>query len=271
MTITEFRKFILSWYGKNKRSFPWRKTSDPYRILVSEVMLQQTQISRVVPKYKKFLQEFPTLKSLAQVSTRKLLKTWKGLGYWKRALFLRESARKIIKEYLGKFPQDSRSLETLPGIGPYTAKAIACFAFRKKEAFLDTNIRKVYLHFFFSKRKKVSDREILEIAQRAVRKKNPKAWHYALFDYGAAVLKGKRINRKSLHYYRQSPFQGSFRSFRTKAVRLLLSQNKTSHKTLESFLEKEIRKTQKSYSSEEILFSLLKDKLIKKSKKYYFI
>lgn len=271
MPISQFQHEILKWYQKNKRSLPWRKTSDPYKILVSEVMLQQTQISRVLPKYEKFLSEFPTLKTLSQASDKKLLKVWEGLGYWRRALSLRETARKIRKEYKGKFPQDSYLLETLPGIGPYTAKALVCFAFRKKEAFLDTNIRRVYLHFFFPKRKKVSDREILEIAQKAVWGKNPRAWHYALFDYGAVVLKDKRINRQSLHYYRQSPFEGSPRSFRTKTVRFLLSQGKTPHKTLESFLRKEIKKAEKSYLLKDIISSLLKDKLIKKSKKHYFI
>jgi len=129
----------------------------------------------------------------------------------------------------------------------------------------------VYLHFFFEKRKKVSDREILKIAQKALWQKNPKAWHYALFDYGATILKDKRINKKSSHYYRQSPFKGSRRSFRTKTVRFLLSQEKTSHRTLESFLQKEIKKARKTYLPKEILSSLLKDNLIKKSKKYYFI
>ena len=271
MTIPKFRRKILKWYRQHKRELPWRETSDPYKTLISEVMLQQTQISRVLPKYKQFLSEFPTLKTLSQTSNKKLLKIWKGLGYWRRALFLKEIAKKILKEHKGKFPKDSRLLETFPGIGPYTARAVACFAFQSKDAFLDTNIRRVYLHFFFPKKKKVSDKEILKIAQKALWEKNPRAWHYALFDYGATVLKDKRINKKSSHYYRQSPFEGSFRSFRTKAVRFLLSKGKVSHKTLESFLEKEIKRIKKSYSPKEILSSLLKDKLIKKPKKYYLI
>jgi len=150
MAIPKFRRKILKWYRQHKRELPWRKTSDPYKILVSEVMLQQTQISRVLPKYKQFLSEFPTLKILSQASNKKLLKIWKGLGYWRRALFLKETAKKILKEQKGKFPKDSRLLETFPGIGPYTARAVACFAFQNKDAFLDTNIRRVYLHFFLS-------------------------------------------------------------------------------------------------------------------------
>ena len=271
MAIPQFQRKILNWYKKHKRDLPWRKTSDPYKILVSELMLQQTQISRVLPKYKLFLNEFPNIKVLAQASDRKLLKIWEGLGYWKRALFLRETARKILKEYKGKFPQDAKILQKLPGIGPYTARALLCFAFKKKEAFLDTNIRRVYLHFFFPKRKKVSDREILFIAQKALWKKDPRVWHWALFDYGAVVLKDKNINRKSLHYQKQSPFEGSLRYFRTKAVRFLLSQEKISHKSLEIFLQKEIKNKKKPYTLKDIVASLLKDKLIKKSKEYYFI
>src|SRR3989344_7263029 len=258
MTIPQFQNKILRWYQKNKRDLHWRKTSDPYKILVSEVMLQQTQISRVLPKYKLFLKEFPNLKTLAQASDKKLLKIWKGLGYWRRALFLRETARKILKTYKGKFPQDSQTLQKLPSIGPYTARALLCFAFRKNDAFLDTNIRRVYLYFFFKKRRKISDKEILKVAQKALWKKNPREWHYALFDYGAAVLKDKKINRQSLHYFRQSPFKGSFRSFRTKALRFLLSEGKVSHKTLENFLQKEIKKAKGGYLAKNILSSLLK-------------
>ena len=246
---------------------PWRGTSDPYKILVSEVMLQQTGVARVVPKYKEFLREFPTPQALAGSSDKKLLAVWQGLGYWRRALFLKETARRITQEYRGKFPGDIETLETLPGIGPYTARALACFAFSSPEAFLDTNIRRVYLHFFFLERKNISDAEILSIAQKSIWRKNPREWHYALFDYGATVLKDKAINKQSKHYHRQSPFAGSFRSFRTKAVRFLLArpQNKTTHKTLEALL------ANAPYSPEAIIESLLKDSLIKKSRWHYFL
>ena len=280
MTIPSFRKKILSWYTKNKRAMPWRRTSDPYKILVSEVMLQQTGVARVIPKYKEFLHEFPTPSALARASDKKLLQVWQGLGYWRRALFLKETAQRITQEYKGKFPRDVQTLETLPGIGPYTARALACFAFSSPEAFLDTNIRRVYLSSFFLKSKEVSDTEILAIAQKAVWRKNPREWHYALFDYGATVLTDKTINRQSKHYHRQSPFAGSFRSFRTKTVRFLLArpQSKATHKILEGFLAKELIKNpphggkiQILYSPETITTSLLKDRLIKKSTRYYFL
>lgn len=262
---------------------PWRKTRNPYKVLISEVMLQQTQVSRVLPKYKEFLREFPTCGTLAQVSNKKLLAVWKGLGYWRRALFLKETARQIVRNYKGKFPEDVEALRALPGIGLYTARALACFAFGNREAFLDTNIRRLYLHFFFSNKKSVSDNEILAIAHKAVWKKNPREWHYALFDYGAAVLKDKKINRRSAHYHRQSPFPGSFRFFRTKTVRFLLvqPQNKTPHPILEMFIKNKLTKNpsprgvsykerpKDSFTSSQIINSLLKDKLLKKLKRYY--
>ena len=143
MTIPQFQHIILAWHKTNRKDLPWRKTKNPYKILVSEMMLQQTQISRVLPKYKEFLKEFSSLKTLAKAPQSKLLKTWQGLGYWRRALYLQETAKIIEKECQGKFPRDPAVLEALPGIGPYTARALACFAFNSKEAFIDTNIRRV--------------------------------------------------------------------------------------------------------------------------------
>ena len=283
MTIAQFQRKILSSHRKNRRSLPWRKTKNPYRILVSEIMLQQTQISRVLPKYKEFLKHFPTLRALARASNKKLLKAWEGLGYWRRALFLKAAAKKILKEHKGKFPLHPALLEKLPGIGPYTARAVVCFSAKNRQdiqAFLDTNIRRVYLHFFFplrlrSGQAKVSDKEILEIAQKAVNALpkgiESREWHYALFDYGAAVLKDKSINRKSRHYHRQSPFEGSFRSFRTKAVRFLLKKpsGKVSHRALETFLKNELKKYRSNVQLKEVISSLLNDKLVKRSSRHY--
>ncbi|MFC1630252.1 A/G-specific adenine glycosylase [Patescibacteria group bacterium] len=267
MTIPQFQKTILSWQKENRRDFPWRRTKNPYKILVSEFMLQQTQTSRVKPKYQEFLKQFPTVKSLSAASDKKLLKTWEGLGYWRRAIFLRETARIIKKRYKGRFPKSEKDFESMPGIGPYTARALLCFAFQNQQPFLDTNIRRVYLQYFFPKRKRVSDKEILKIAKKAVLKKDPRKWHYALFDFGAVKI-NKRINRKSLHYVKQKPFEGSFRSFRTKALKAVLSKGRIPHKKLESFLKKEVKK---AYLPNDVISSLLKDKLIKKSGSHYFV
>ena len=269
---------------------PWRRTRDPYKILISEIMLQQTQVSRVLPKYGEFLQTFPTIESLAKASDKKLLKVWSGLGYWRRAKYLKETARVVcgaakktnfenrrrgrapersegrVKRFLKISFSEPHNLEKLPGIGPYTARAIACFSFNNSEAFLDTNIRRVYLHFFFPDKKNVSDKEITEIAQKAVWKKNPREWHYALFDYGATELKNKNINKHSRHYAKQSKFENSFRSYRTKVVQFLLSRpnNKASHKEIEKLL------LNSPYPSQKIIDALLKDNLIKKKDSLHF-
>lgn len=271
MNIQEFQRTILDWYRDNRRDMPWRDTHDPYRILVSEVMLQQTQVSRVLPKYELFLGEFPDVHTLAKALDAQLLQVWQGLGYWRRALYLRDAARMVVKEFSGRFPQDVKTLRKLPGVGPYTAGALACFAFGSAEPFLDTNIRRIYLHFFFADSDGVTDSEVVNIARLAVWTKDPREWHYALFDYGATVLRDKRINRRSSHYSKQSAFEGSFRSFRTKAVRLLLSRqgNAIPHAALVRFLDKELQSSGKNYTSQEVIAALVKDGLVKKSRDLY--
>ena len=271
MTISRFQNTILEWYQKNKRDMPWRNTRAPYKILVSEIMLHQTQVSRVLPKYKEFCTAFPTITTLANASDKKLLTVWKGLGYWRRAKYLKETAKRILQHHGGKFPKDAKILETLPGVGPYTARALACFAWNAPEPFIDTNIRRVYLHFFFPRTTSVSDKEILEVAKKAVWKKNPREWHYALFDYGAMELRDTSINKRSKTYAKQSPFTGSFRSFRTRALRLVLEEpkQKISEETIKKILEELLRKEEVDYAPEAILSSLLKDGLLKKRKEFY--
>lgn len=273
MTIPRFQHQILGWYKKHKRDLPWRNTSDPYKILVSEIMLQQTQVSRVLPKYELFLQTFPTIEDLAAAPDKKLLSVWSGLGYWRRARFLKETAKAVATDFHGKFPQDVPTLKKLPGIGPYTAGAIACFAFNSIEPFIDTNIRRVYLHFFFPNKAQVSDNEILAIAQKAIPKNNPKNWHWALFDYGATVLKNSKTNQRSKHYKKQSVFTGSFRSFRAKAVRHLLSAPKQtlSSGMLLDLIEDDLRQEEKDWSAQEIVDALVKDHLIKQSRNQYYL
>lgn len=265
MTIPKFQQTILDWYTENKRDLPWRRTRNPYRIMVSEIMLQQTQVSRVLPKYKEFLRAFPTPKALATSSDAELLKIWSGLGYWRRARFLKEACKKITTDFNGKFPKDTQTLKTLPGIGPYTSGAISCFAFSNTEAFIDTNIRRVYLHFFFQDKADIPDSEIMPLAQKAIANQDPREWHWALFDYGALVLKDKKINRKSRHYNKQSKFDGSFRSYRAKLLRYVLAQpGQTMPVSIATdFLEDLLRQDERDYSPQEIIKSLQTDKLIR--------
>ena len=267
MDIPQFQRLILEWGHEHRRDMPWRNTRDPYRILVSEVMLQQTQVSRVLPKYEEFLREFPTLDALTDASQARLLRVWQGLGYWNRALRLRDTARMIVNDLGGVFPQDPDTLRTLPGVGPYTAGAVACFAFGSAEPFLDTNIRRVYLFFFFPGEEEVSDNRIMEIAGRAVWLDDPREWGYALFDYGAIELRDRAINRRSRHYSRQSAFEGSFRSFRTQTLRHVLAQESSSvsRAELEEFLAELLSTTDNPYTSQDVLDALISDGLLKTS------
>ncbi len=265
MEISDFQRLILEWGRDNRRDMPWRNTRDPYKILVSEVMLQQTQVSRVLPKYEEFLCEFPTPEALAAASQSNLLRTWQGLGYWNRALRLRDAARMIVNEFDSEFPRDPAKLMTLPGIGPYTAGALACFAFGSAEPFLDTNIRRVYLFFFFPGEDDVPDSRIMEIARRAVWTEDPREWGYALFDYGAIELRDRTINRRSRHYSRQSAFEGSFRSFRTQALRYVLAQENTSlsRADLKDFLAQRLAAGDHPYTPQDVLDALINDGLLR--------
>lgn len=226
MSAGELQRLILGWYRRNGRhELPWRKTLDPYKILVSEVMLQQTQVPRVLEKYQQFLRLFPTVKTLARASPRAVLEAWQGLGYNRRALNLARAAQKIQSEFHGAFPRDPAVLETLPGVGKYTARAVSVFAWNRPEAFIETNIRRVFIHFFFPRQKKVSDDDLLPLIEKALWRKNPRRWYWALMDYGALALKGiPNPNRRSRHYARQSPFLGSGRYARARVLKFLLKR-----------------------------------------------
>lgn len=220
--IAEFQAAILKSYHENPRNFPWRETTDPYGILVSEIMLQQTQTERVVPKYLAWLSLFPDAKTLASAPFARVIEAWVGLGYNRRARFLKETCRLVCETMGGVFPSDPDELDALPGIGPYTARAISTFAFGRANVFIETNIRSVYIFFFFADREAVSDAEILALIEKTLPADNPREWYYALMDYGATLKKTVRNpNRKSSHYTKQSTFEGSLRQARGAAIRSL--------------------------------------------------
>ena len=233
-TIGDFNRIIWAQYRRSARAaLPWRHTRDPYAILVSEIMLQQTQVARVEEYYKKFLKRFPHFRALARAKQSDVLKAWQGLGYNRRALFLKRSAEIVVKQYGGKLPHDRVALESLPGIGRGTSGALRAFAFNKPEIFIETNIRRVFIHFFFKKQKNVTDAALERYIERSVDRKNPREWYWALMDYGAA-MKNANPNRRSAHYKKQSAFAGSDRELRGKIVHSTLSQkrNKLSAKEL---------------------------------------
>jgi A/G-specific adenine glycosylase len=215
---------VWDHYEREGRDLPWRSTRDPYEILVSEVMLQQTQVARVLPKYGDFLARFPTVCSLATAPIADVLAVWSGLGYNRRALSLHQAATMVVAEYGGRIPASPEELRRLPGIGPATASAVCVFAFGRPHAFIETNIRAAFIHFFFQGSTSIPDGQILPLVESTMDRDRPRDWYYALMDYGVWVKKAYRNpSRKSRHHAVQSPFAGSRRELRAQVLRALLS------------------------------------------------
>ena len=215
VAFSQLSAHIWTFYEKHGRSFPWRETEDPYRILLSELMLQQTQTERVLPKYELFLENWPNFEVLAEATLREVLAAWKGLGYNRRALALRTIAQKSV-DYGWTLPCDYEKLLELPMVGPATAAAIMAFAFQERSIYLETNIRRVLIHQFHQGEEKVSDRQLREELRLLLDfQSDYKQWYYALMDYGV-FLKTQVVNpnRRSAHYTRQDAFEGSNRQIR---------------------------------------------------------
>jgi A/G-specific adenine glycosylase len=220
--IKAFRAVVRHHYRLGRRSFVWREQPTPYYVFVSEIMLQQTQTSRVEEKFPSFVERFPSFEALARARLRTVLRNWQGLGYNRRARALHQSAKIIIREYEGELPNSPDVLQLLPGVGPYTAGAVCAFAFDQATVFLETNIRSVFLELFFARRSKVHDRSLLPFVEQSLDRRNPRDWYYALMDYGAYLKRlGIRNNTRSAHYTRQSPFDGSDRQYRGRLLREL--------------------------------------------------
>lgn len=224
--IRSFRKTIYSYYDTRGRDLPWRKKPTPYRVLVSEIMLQQTQVERVIERFPAFLKAFPDFNALARAPLPKLLGIWQGMGYNRRALALKALAQKVVAEHRGRLPREPEKLLALPGIGPYTAGAIAAFAFNLPVVFMDTNIRRVYIHAFFHDREDIHDDEIIPLLERTIDAEDPGKWYNALMDYGT-LLKKEQVNpnRRSAHYSRQSPFENSNRQVRGRILKVLVKES----------------------------------------------
>ncbi len=230
-SVEEFQNRVMTWWEKNARILAWREDPSPYHVLVSEIMLQQTQVTRVIPKYLEFLKAFPTIESLAEADNKRLLQVWSGLGYNRRAMWLRDAAREIIE--LGHFPQTAEELCALKGIGPYTSRSILIFAFNRDLAAIDTNIRRVLIASGFAD-EKMTERHVQEVADQLLLKGRSSDWHNALMDYGSAVLTSRmtRIPPTST----QPKFEGSNRQVRGAILRHLTCTDSLSIESLQSCL-----------------------------------
>jgi A/G-specific adenine glycosylase len=236
--IELFRKLIYAYFKNKRRDFPFRKEITPYNVLVSEIMLQQTQTGRVAEKYLEFKGEFPDFLSLSNASNEKLLKVWQGMGYNRRALALKQIAKIVINEYSSKLPDSVDILKTFPQIGHNTASSIVAFAYNKPSIFIETNIRRVYIYYFFPKKKNINDKDILPIVENTVDNDNPREWYYALMDYGVMLKKTHpELNKRSSHYRKQSPFKGSNREIRGKILKILTSESEILESTLSKKLQ----------------------------------
>jgi A/G-specific adenine glycosylase len=228
LTPGEFRNRIYLFYRNNRRDLPWRNTRDPYRILVSEMMLQQTQVKRVLEIYPGFIEKFPDFAALHAAPVKDLLRGWQGLGYNRRALALKKTASRIMNEWNGILPDEEKILCSLPGIGKATSAAVQAFAFGKPSVLIETNIRRVFIHCYFLDRPLVSDREIIPLIKETLDHENPRDWYYALMDYGSYLGKTRENpNRRSRQYKKQSPFEGSNRQIRGRILSYLITNGNT--------------------------------------------
>lgn len=233
----------MEYYGEyGRHNLPWRENQSPYYVLVSEVMLQQTQVDRVVPFFEIWMKQFPNIEKLAKAKQVDVLKVWKGLGYNSRALRLQKCAQIVVTDYNGIIPADYKKLLGLSGIGPYTAAAVMNFAYDSWIPLIETNIRRVFIHHFFEGKSNISDSEIMELVRDIPYVESPRIWTAALMDYGASLPKiiKHNPNKQSKHYSRQSKFSGSDRQIRGMILEILLE--KRNGKMLQSLLFKKLFK-----------------------------
>lgn len=222
--LAAFRETVWSHYRAHRREMPWRDVDDPYAVLVSEVMLQQTQVGRVEPRYQRWMERFPTVDSLAAAPLAAVLEEWQGLGYNRRAVALKRAAEEVAERFGGVLPADPAELRKLPGIGPTTAAAVVNYAFQEATPFIETNVRAAVLHHFFADADDVPDRDLMPIVEATWDRADPRGWGYALMDYGTHLKRTMpNPSRRSRHHARQSRFEGSRRQKRARLLRAVLA------------------------------------------------
>ena len=258
--IVRFRRKVREYYRRHGRRFPWRETTDPWAILVSEVMLQQTQTGRVAEQFPIFMRAFPTPVRLARASLPRVLQLWQGMGYNRRAKHLWNAARELRTQFNSVVPSDPETLRSLPGIGPYTAGAIAAFAFNQRTVFLETNIRAALIAEFFPGRHGVPDDELLPYAAAVLPTTNVAAWYQAFMDYGAWIKRTHPgITSRAGAYVRQSPFHGSVRQLRGRLLKTVLARTEVSIRELG------LLAPERPAQLREALEGLIRDQMIERS------
>jgi len=271
--VADFQRTVWQHYAQHGRhDLPWRLPAatgvyDPYSIVVSELMLQQTQVSRVIPKYEQFLTRFPDVQSLASAPLGDVLVAWQGLGYNRRAKFLWQTAQRVVEEFGGTFPETMERLVSLPGIGVNTAGAVMAYAYNKSVVFVETNIRTVYIHHFFDDQVAVNDKSIYakvaETLPDSQSENSVREWYWALMDYGSHLKQTVgNVSKSSSHYVKQSPFVGSRRAIRGAVIRKLAAQPETF-----AMLERSIADVR----LEDVLTDLLNEGMVSKTGQTYHL
>ncbi len=241
--VQKFQTIIFNYYKKHGRKFPFREKVTPYNVVVSEIMLQQTQTSQVSEKFLNFVANFPDFRELANAPLKSVICAWQGLGYNRRAIALHKIAEIIVKEYNGVLPSDLEVLKSFPQIGYNTASSILAFAFNMKTYFIETNIRRVFIYFFFPNKKEIGDKEIMPLVKETMVEFNPREWYYALMDYGVMLKKTHpELTKRSKHYRKQQPFKGSTRQLRGKILKKMLQKAEITQIELSKELRVELDK-----------------------------
>jgi A/G-specific adenine glycosylase len=264
--IQTFQSSVWQYYHEHYRPMPWREDPSGYYVLVSEIMLQQTQVPRVMVKFEEFMTAFPTIHDLADAPLSQVLTVWKGLGYNRRAKFLHEAAKQIVTDFDSQIPNDHKALVSLKGIGPNTAGAIQAYVYNEPVIFIETNIRRVFIHHFFKDRVGVEDKELLPFIKKALPQDNPREWYWALMDYGTYL---KTIvpnpNRRSKHYTKQSKFEGSRRQLRAQLLDYIVHNSGNTLTQIERAFPDAL------YNVRDVLADLQQESLIYMEKSKFYI
>lgn len=262
MNIDTFKGQVREYYSSHKRSLPWRETITPYGVFLSEIMLQQTQVPRVLTKYTEFMSVFPSFAALAAATVPQVLAVWQGMGYNRRGLYLRQAAQMIEERFQGRLPKAVALVDELPGVGLATASAMVTYTYNLPTVFIETNIRRVFIHHFFADSEGVADTELYPLVKAALDHENPREWYYALMDYGTFLAKTvPNPNRRSKHYAVQSQFQGSVRQVRGEILRVLLKEKALSYDQLKEQVNME--------RFDEAIQGLVNDGMVQGAKSLY--